>query len=394
MSVPVAVVAARVAAVLLDDILEWAIRIGIAALLLLLIPLSGVVLGFGGLLALFGGLSGTADGGGPVWGGPPTSIAVGQIPAEQLIVMQQAAKSAPCTLPWTVLAAIASIESEFGRTADHTSSAGAYGYGQFLSDTWPTFGGDIPWRTTDKQELSKPFDQRRDSTNYHFALPAMARYLCAEGAGQDLRRAIYAYNHSDSYVVDVVQRAARYGGIGAAGGRLIDGWADRPPLNQFERRNYGSDQAWLTWRKVDCSAAALDWLLGAYGQPPGSIDDAIAIVGPNTGISTTLGLLDARGPALASALSARGLTPRQPHDAAGRLRPLASVRELQSWLDQGPLLMDGAAWFGEGHWFVGVAYDSNGVYIRDSSGWDTRYLPWSRLYGEVGFSGWVVGVAA
>jgi HsdM N-terminal domain len=27
-----------------------------------------------------------------------------------------------------------------------------------------------------------------------------------------------------------------------------------------------------------------------------------------------------------------------------------------------------------------------------SSGWDTRYLTWSRLYGAVGFSGWVVGV--
>jgi hypothetical protein len=263
MSVPVAVVAARVAAVLLDDILEWAVRIGIAALLLLLIPLSGVVLGFGGILALFGGLSGTACGGGPVWSGPPTSIAVGEIPAEQLTVMQQAARSAQCTLPWTVLAAIASIESEFGRTADRTSSAGAYGYGQFLSDTWAKYGGEIPWHTTDKQELTKPFDQRRDSTNFHFALPAMARYLCAEGAGQDLRRAIFAYNHSDSYVVDVVELAARYGGIGAAGGRLIDGWADRPPLNQFDRRNYVSDQTWMIWRKVDCSAAALDWLLGA-----------------------------------------------------------------------------------------------------------------------------------
>ena len=332
MSVPVAVVAARVAAVLLDDILEWAIRLGIAALLLLLIPLSGVVLGFGGLLALFGGLSGTADGGGPVRGGPPTSIAVGQIPAEQLIVMQQAAKSAPCTLPWTVLAAIASIESEFGRTADHTSSAGAYGYGQFLEDTWPTFGGDIPWRTTDKQELSKPFDQRRDSTNYHFALPAMARYLCAEGAGQDLRRAIYAYNHADSYVVDVVQLAGRYGGIGAAGGRLdrrLGGPAATQPVRAptiTEATKRG-----LTWRKVDCSAAALDWLLGAYGQPPGSIDDAIAIVGPNTGISTTLGLLDARGPALASALSARGLTPRQPRNAAGRPGPSSARAEIAGW---------------------------------------------------------------
>jgi hypothetical protein len=145
---------------------------------------------------------------------------------------------------------------------------------------------------------------------------------------------------------------------------LIDGWADRPPLNQFDRRNYRSDQTWLAWRKLDCSAAALDWFLGACGRPFGSIDDAIALVSPNTGISTALGLLDARGLALASALSTRGFTARQPRDRDGRLRPLASSKELQSFLDQGPLLMDGASWFGEGHWFVGVGYDKNGIYIR------------------------------
>ncbi|HET6318576.1 MAG TPA: hypothetical protein VFG86_19145 [Chloroflexota bacterium] len=30
--------------------------------------------------------------------------------------------------------------------------------------------------------------------------------------------------------------------------------------------------------------------------------------------------------------------------------------------------------------------------LGESSGWDMRYLSWSRLYGEVGFSGCVVGV--
>jgi hypothetical protein len=180
--------------------------------------------------------------------------------------------------------------------------------------------------------------------------------------------------------------------IGASGGRLIDGWTNRAALNQYDQRNYRSASTWLTWRNADCSAAALDWLLGAYGQPVGAIDDAIALIGPNTGISTALGLLDARGAGLASALAHRGLQPRQPHDAAGRLRPLTSASELQAWLDQGPLLMGGDRWFGEGHWFAGIGYDRNGVYIRDSSGWDNRYLTWSRLYGEVGFNGWVVGV--
>jgi hypothetical protein len=180
----------------------------------------------------------------------------------------------------------------------------------------------------------------------------------------------------------------------ATGHGLITGWGDRGPLNQYARSNYRTEASWLTWQNADCSAAALDWLLGAYGQQLGSLDDAVALVGPGTGISTSLGLLDARGPALARALAVRGLEPREPRASNGQLRPLGSIAELEAWLNQGPLLMDGARWFGEGHWFVGIGYDAGGVYIRDSSGWDTRYLSWSRLYGEVGFSGWVVGVAA
>jgi hypothetical protein len=166
---------------------------------------------------------------------------------------------------------------------------------------------------------------------------------------------------------------------------LIAGWQELPALNQYARGSYASGDTWLAWRDADCSAAALAWLLAAYGQPLASLDVAIALVG--NGISTRLGLLDARGPALARALATRGLTPRTPGG-----RPLGSPAELRTWLDRGPLLMDGGHWFGEGHWFVGLGYDAGGVFIRDSSGWDTRYLSWARLYGEVGFSGWVVGV--
>ena len=111
----------------------------------------------------------------------------------------------------------------------------------------------------------KPVSERRDSTNYRYALPAMARYLCAAAPARTCARPLLAYNHADWYVAEIVQLAARYGGMGVAGGGLVAGWSDRPPLNQYDRRNYRSDQNWLTWRNVDCSAAALDWLLGAYG---------------------------------------------------------------------------------------------------------------------------------
>ena len=216
MSVPA--LAARAAVLLADDLLDWAIRLGAAALLLLMVPIALTMLGFGGILALFGGLSGTSMGGGPVWGGPATATATAQSPPDQLAMMLQVAASTTCALPCTVLGAIANIESGFGRNADQFSSAGAYGYGQFLQTTWPSYGGGVAWRSTDPNEVAKPVGERSDSTNCRFALPAMARYLCAEGAGQDLRKAIYAYNHADWYVAAVIQLAARYGGIGAAGG--------------------------------------------------------------------------------------------------------------------------------------------------------------------------------
>ncbi len=266
MAAPAAVVAARVAVLLLDDLLFWGLLAAAVGVVLLLLPILLPILGFGAILALFSGLSDTSQGGGPVWGGNPTTVAVAQIPADQLAMMQQVASSAPCALPWTILAAIADVESGFGKTADQFSSAGAYGYGQFLEGTWSSYGGGIPWQTSDTQERAKPVDERRDSTNFHYALPAMARHLCAVGAGTDLRAALFAYNHADWYVAEIVQLAARYGGIGASGGGLVDGWADRPPLNQYDSRNYRSDQSWLTWRDADCSAAALDWLLGAYGR--------------------------------------------------------------------------------------------------------------------------------
>jgi hypothetical protein len=180
MAAPAAAVAARVAVAFLDDLLPWGLLACGVALFLLLVPILLPILGFGALLALFSGQSGSPQGGGPVSGNPMT-VAVDQIPADQLVLMQQTASSAPCALPWTVLAAVASIESSFGRTADQFSAAGAYGYGQFLEGTWRSYGGGIPWRTIDPGEIAKPMSERRDSTNPHYALPAMARYLCAEG---------------------------------------------------------------------------------------------------------------------------------------------------------------------------------------------------------------------
>jgi hypothetical protein len=114
----------------------------------------------------------------------------GEIPSDQLVVMQQAGAS--CGLPWQILAAVAKTESDFGRNMA-TSSAGAIGYGQFEPATWATYGGG-----------GNPYD-------YHDALPAMARYLCASGAPGNIRAALFAYNHAGWYVDQVLAVAIRYG---------------------------------------------------------------------------------------------------------------------------------------------------------------------------------------
>ena len=166
----------------------------------------------------------------PEAGGAPGPLA-SEIPSDQLAVMQQIAASSSCGLPWSVLAGVAFVESDFGRNLG-PSSAGAYGYGQFMPGTWPGYSGGVPWRTSDPAQLALPPSERFDSSNFHYALPAMARYLCAMVASfavsvpteDALRRALFFYNHAlsvpyernDSYVSSVLAFAVRVG-AGAGG---------------------------------------------------------------------------------------------------------------------------------------------------------------------------------
>jgi hypothetical protein len=90
---------------------------------------------------------------------------------------------------WSILASINFVESAFGRVRS-ASEAGARGPMQFLPSTWQAYGmgGDI--------------DDPRD------AILAAANYLHQSGAPRDIDGALYAYNHSTSYV-RAIQRFAR-----------------------------------------------------------------------------------------------------------------------------------------------------------------------------------------
>jgi murein DD-endopeptidase MepM/ murein hydrolase activator NlpD len=118
----------------------------------------------------------------------------------QLLSLWQAAGSA-YGVPWEVLGAINKIESDFGRNMG-PSSAGALGWMQFIPDTWMRWGFDA-----DGDGVANPWDPED-------AIYAAARYLAAAGAADDISRAIFAYNHADWYVRDVLELAQVFAGGG------------------------------------------------------------------------------------------------------------------------------------------------------------------------------------
>jgi Transglycosylase SLT domain/Peptidase family M23 len=103
---------------------------------------------------------------------------------------------------WEILAAINEIETDYGRNLN-VSSAGALGWMQFMPPTWAAYGTDA----------NK--DGRKDPYNPVDAIFAAARYLAAAGYDQDVRRAIFAYNHADWYVDSVLLRARLIAGVPA-----------------------------------------------------------------------------------------------------------------------------------------------------------------------------------
>ncbi|HYH59817.1 MAG TPA: lytic murein transglycosylase [Thermoleophilaceae bacterium] len=114
---------------------------------------------------------------------------------------------------WEVLAAINEIETDYGRNLN-VSSAGAVGWMQFMPATWKAYGTDANR------------DGKRDPYNPVDAIFAAARYLNAAGAETDLRTAIFAYNHADWYVADVLERAESIAAMPSAMVGALTGLAD------------------------------------------------------------------------------------------------------------------------------------------------------------------------
>jgi hypothetical protein len=139
----------------------------------------------------------------------PSQAAAAEIPGHYLVLYRQAGRGQVWRtrqgsryVAWAVLAGIGKVESDHGRSSAPGVRGGVNRFGccagpmQFNltngpPSTWDTYGRGSPY---------DPID----------AIPAAARLLRANGAPGQLDQAIYAYNHSLTYVAKVKQLARRY----------------------------------------------------------------------------------------------------------------------------------------------------------------------------------------
>jgi hypothetical protein len=133
-----------------------------------------------------------------------SALAEREIPPLYLSLYQRAASR--YGLDWAILAGIGKVECDHGRDPDLSctqegavNSAGAGGPMQFLASTWAKYGVDAEG------------DGAPDRWRPGDAIFSAANYLRASGAPEDYRRAIYAYNHAEWYVDEVLAWAGRYG---------------------------------------------------------------------------------------------------------------------------------------------------------------------------------------
>jgi hypothetical protein len=109
---------------------------------------------------------------------PPSTEADATIPPGLMPIFARA--EAAYGVPWSVLAAINKVETDFGRNQG-PSPAGAVGWMQFLPATWARYGIDADG------------DGRADPADPADAIFTAAAYLRAAGAPGYLRRALLTY---------------------------------------------------------------------------------------------------------------------------------------------------------------------------------------------------------
>jgi cell wall-associated NlpC family hydrolase len=138
---------------------------------------------------------------------PASAAAIADIPAAMLSLYRQAGANICPQMPWQIIAAIGTVETANGTSTlpgVHTGHnfAGAEGPMQFEPATFTAYDQPVPPGGTNPPNMYDPPD----------AVYAAARMLCANGgATGDPQAAIFAYNHSETYLSQVWALALSYG---------------------------------------------------------------------------------------------------------------------------------------------------------------------------------------
>jgi cell wall-associated NlpC family hydrolase len=142
--------------------------------------------------------------------GAPTALAKASIPPDYLMWYMDAAQTCP-GLPWSVLAGIGTVESDNGQSdapGVHSGANFALAEGpmQFEPPTFAAYA--VNGDPGQPLSIYDPAD----------AIYTAARMLCANGAHggspAGIEQAVFAYNHAQWYVTDVMSWAAHYAAQG------------------------------------------------------------------------------------------------------------------------------------------------------------------------------------
>lgn len=153
-----------------------------------------------------------------------------KIPADYVPVYMAAEEK--YGVPWTLLAAHHRIETRFSTMSTLESPVGAVGHMQFMPCTFVGWGhptcGDLGEGEISKDDLMNPSiikkyggygidangDGIADPFQIEDAVYSAANYLSRAGVRNgELKKAIFAYNHSDEYVEDVLYFYKQYESI-------------------------------------------------------------------------------------------------------------------------------------------------------------------------------------
>ncbi|MGH3265283.1 MAG: NlpC/P60 family protein [Trebonia sp.] len=196
--------------------------------MLLLAMLVVPMLAVGGASLLFAGGAGNCTSSGANQAQPGVSTeAADSIPATYLKWFQRVGLQ--YNVPWTILAGIGKVESDDGRTnlpgvtqASVSNAFGAAGPMQIgIKGASGNAWGGLPVHPASQVVSGVATDENGDGiANVYDAADAIAgaaKYLTEHGVQQHPDGAIFAYNHADWYVQEVLQWASTY----AAGGFTI-----------------------------------------------------------------------------------------------------------------------------------------------------------------------------